>query len=174
MTPRRTGQSVLQLRFRTFIVRRGRLASPQRYGHWHKRTFQDARCMFAFGSNATPWRAITTLACHRPIRSDCLPRRGARVLPESAGQKLVAASQRPPRDPRPAASLPHPRFRAAYSAARYAASAAMSSSVIAFIRSDMPGLLPRAPLRKSSIVLSRYAWSWPARRGCVPSPLNPS
>ena len=50
---------------------------------------------------------------------------------------------------------PRPRFTAGYSAARYAASAAMSSAVIAFIRSDMPGLLPRVPLRKSSIVFSR-------------------
>ena len=83
------------------------------------------------------------------------PQKRCSSLPESAGQKLVAASQRPPRDPSHAAFLPHPRFRAAYSAAIYAARAAMSSSVIAFIRSDMPGLLPRAPVRKSSIVLSR-------------------
>ena len=41
--------------------------------------------------------------------------------------------------------------------ARYVAMAAMSPVDAAFIKSDMPGLLPRLPVRKSSIVRSRYS-----------------
>ena len=41
---------------------------------------------------------------------------------------------------------------------------------IASIRSVMPGLLPRARVRKSSMVCCMYSLDWPARRGCVPSP----
>ena len=39
--------------------------------------------------------------------------------------------------------------------ARYSAIAAISLSEIDFIRSDMPGLLPRLPSRKSSMVWAR-------------------
>ena len=56
--------------------------------------------------------------------------------------------------------------------ARYSASAARSSGDVAIIRSDMPGLLPRARVRKSAMVLVRYSRLWPARRGTVPSPWN--
>ena len=43
----------------------------------------------------------------------------------------------------------------AQSPARYSASAARSSGEVASIRSDMPGLLPRARVRKSAMVLAR-------------------
>lgn len=42
-----------------------------------------------------------------------------------------------------------------YSPARYSTSAARSSGDVASIRSDMPGLLPRARVRKSAMVLAR-------------------
>jgi hypothetical protein len=162
MIPRRTAQSVLQLRFRTFIVRSGRMASLQQFRRWQLRLLaalsghfkMSAACSLP-GANATPWRGITTAACHRPIRSGCHPQKRCSSLPESAGRKLGSRVAAIAARPKLAESLPHLRFTAAHSAARYAASATMSSSVIAFIRSDMPGLLPRAPVRKSSIVLSR-------------------
>lgn len=113
--------------------------------------------MFAFGSKRDSMARHSKLSrAIVPFAPAAISRRGVRVLPEPAGQKLgsrvatIAFTR-----PKACSVRAHLRFRAAYSAARYAASAAMSSAVIAFIRSDMPGLLPRAPLRKSSIVLSR-------------------
>jgi hypothetical protein len=62
------------------------------------------------------------------------------------------------------------RPRTAQRPDRYSASAARSSGAVASIKSDMPGLLPRARERKSSIVFDRYCLLMPAKRGTVPSP----
>ena len=54
--------------------------------------------------------------------------------------------------------------------ARYFAIEASWSDVHVFMRSDMPGLLARVPLRNSLIVFARYSGCCPARRGTDESP----
>ena len=81
---------------------------------------------------------------------------GAERTRYGASAGPTRASQPPPP---PLRAVPLPRCAGAdiqfHIAESQAASAEMSSGVIAFIRSVMPGLLPRAPLLEIRIVFSR-------------------